>query len=123
MGKTAQIKPSSLKMTRAITAPEERKRLVADWLQSGLSKTAFAKLHNIDARVFYNWASKHPVQKKSTSKTSPQLLPLKPSTNLAAHSAECHMEILVNKHCIIRLPMPSTTREIIEFVRGLSSCN
>jgi transposase-like protein len=123
MEKTAQIRQSSPKTTRKITAPEERKQFVDDWLKSGLSKTAFAKLHNINAHVFYNWTSKYLVHKKSISKTSPQLLPVKPSTNFATHSAERRMEILVNKQCIIRFPMPSTTQAIIELVRGLSPCN
>lgn len=123
MEKATQITPPSRTTIRKITAPEERGRLIDGWLQSGLSKTDFAKLHNISTHVFYNWTSKYPVQKKSISKTSPQLLPVKSSTSFATHSTERHIEILVNKQCIIRFPMPSTTQAILELIRGLLPCN
>ena len=113
----------SLAMKQSFTR-EKRKQLIEQWRASGLSKVAFSRENNINESTFYNWTKKYPAHESTPIIKTPSLLPAKSSIVQPASSApERRMEILINKDCIIRLPMPSTTQAIIELVRGLSSCS
>ncbi len=115
--------PNQIKPTTTYTA-EQRQAFIAAWQKSGLSKVEFSRQNHIKPSSFYAWANHVQANKNPSQITTPTLLPVKPiATNDDHAHLTRHIEILIRKQCIIRIPIPSSTQGIIELVQGLAACS
>ena len=102
---------------------EQRHAFIVAWQKSGLSKVEFSRQNHIKPSAFYAWANHVPASKNPPKITTSTLLPVKPIAMNEDHAhLTRHIEILIRKQCIIRIPMPSSTQGIIELVQGLAAC-
>ncbi|MDW5419134.1 hypothetical protein R6242_21405 [Iodobacter sp. CM08] len=85
---------------------------VAQWRESGLSQSAFCRLHHLKLATFGYWIAR---SNKSTSTAQEQ-----PLTLVAAQWPKSPVMVLTHSHCRLELPANIAPEWLAQLIRGLA---
>ncbi|PHV03625.1 IS66 family insertion sequence element accessory protein TnpA [Iodobacter sp. BJB302] len=85
---------------------------VAQWRESGLSQSAFCRLHHLKLATLSYWIAR---SNKSTSTAQEQ-----PLTLVAAQWPKSPVMVLTHSHCRLELPANIAPEWLAQLIRGLA---
>jgi len=107
---------------RKHSSQEEKKAYYHAWKKSTLSKPEFCRQHQLCVKTFYRWVKK--IESKASISSRPQLLPVKPSSDLNTPSdkGDLIQLLLPNGYCL-RFKLRSGINNIAHLAKELAHGN
>lgn len=108
------------KQSKPHITEDEKRTHVKNWSNSGLSKNAYSRQHQIAPSTFIQWTQ---LYSKPKSNFKPVALESKPAKAKPKDSFDSVLEIITMSNLKIRFSNMADVSLIVSLVEGLSECN